>query len=201
MFRSDRRARGALVALLILLALAVGACSQKMRDQPKLNPDEPTTLFASGTSSQPIVADTVPRGYADTDTVFYTGMDAKGQPVTEFPFPITRQDLLRGQEEFNIYCAPCHGRVGNGAGVVVARGFKTPPTYHQDRLRNAPVGHFYDVITNGFGAMPSYGNQIAPRDRWDIVAYIRALQFSQYANVKDLPPEDRQKLQQLQSGG
>jgi len=184
-----------------MLALVVGACAQKMRDQPKLNPDEPTNLFVNGTSSQPLVPDTVPRGYADTDVEFSTGKDASGQLVTEFPFPITKADIERGQERFNIYCAPCHGRVGNGAGVVALRGFPGPPSYHQDRLRNAPVGHFFDVITHGFGTMPSYANQIPTRDRWDIVAYIRALQLSQDAQVSQLPAEDQQKIQQLKSGG
>ncbi len=201
MFRSNRRTRRAMFTLLAVLALFLSACSQKMRDQPKLNPDEATTLLPGGTASQPIVADTVPRGYVNDDVEFTTGKDASGQLVTEFPFPITKQDILRGEERFNIYCAPCHGHVGNGAGVVALRGFPGPPSYHQDRLRNAPVGHFFDVITNGFGRMPSYANQIPPEDRWRIVAYIRALQLSQHADVKSLPAADQQQLQKVQSGG
>ena len=201
MFRSEARARWGEIVVLVLLALVLGACAQKMRDEPKLNPDEPTTFFASGTSSQPLVADTVPRGYAETDVAFFTGKDASGNLVTDFPFPITKQDILRGQERFNIYCAECHGRVGNGGGVVAFRGFPGPPSYHQARLRNAPIGHFFDVMTNGFNKMPSYANQIPPRDRWDIAAYIRALQLSQDATVSQLPAEDQQKIQQLKSGG
>ena len=197
MFRSSRGRRRAidLFALVLVLSLLLAACSQKMRDQPKLNPDEASAFFASGTSSQPPVADTVPRGYVRDDVALFTGKDAAGQDVTEFPFPITRQDILRGEERFNIYCAPCHGRLGNGAGVVVQRGFVAPPTFHQDRLRNAPVGHFFDVITNGLAPMPSYANQVPVRDRWDIIAYIRALQFSQNVSVNNLTPAERQAVE------
>lgn len=201
MYQNKLHYRFAVLSALLMLMLVVGACSQKMRDQPKLNPDEPTTWFANGTSSQPLVADTVPRGFVESDLEFYTGKDASGKDVTVLPFPITKQDLERGQQRFDIYCAPCHGRVGNGSGIVPLRGFPGPPSYHQDRLRNAPDGHLFDVITNGYGNMPSYGTQIPTRDRWDIVAYIRVLQFSQHANVNDLPAEDRQKLQQVRSGG
>lgn len=201
MYQNKQHYRFAVLSALLMLMLVVGACSQKMRDQPKLNPDEPTTWFANGTSSQPLVADTVPRGFVESDLEFYTGKDASGKDVTVLPFPITKQDLERGQQRFDIYCAPCHGRVGNGSGIVPLRGFPGPPSYHQDRLRNTPDGHLFDVITNGYGNMPSYGTQIPTRDRWDIVAYIRVLQFSQHANVNDLPAEDRQKLQQVRSGG
>jgi mono/diheme cytochrome c family protein len=187
------------VSFLVLLALVLTACSQKMRDQPKLGPDEPTNLFANGTSSQLPPADTQARGLLRDDTALFTGKDANGNDVTEFPFPITKDDILRGQERFNIYCAPCHARLGTGGGVVVANGFYTPPTFHDDRLRNAPVGHFFDVITNGLttanASMPSYANQVPARDRWDIIAYIRVLQYSQHAPVNDLTPEDRQKVQ------
>jgi hypothetical protein len=191
---SRRQRRSDLLALIFILPLLLAACSQKMRDQPKLNPDKPTTLFSNGTSSQVPVADTVAKGYLRDDVQLFTGKDAKGNDVTEFPFAITRPDLLRGEERFNIYCAPCHGRLGNGEGTVVLHGFVPPPTFHQDRLRNAPVGHFYDVITNGLAPMPSYANQIPPRDRWEIISYIRALQLSQNANVNDLSPADRQAV-------
>jgi mono/diheme cytochrome c family protein len=166
-----------------------------MRDQPKLNPDETTAFFSNGTSSQVPVADTVPRGYARDDAQLFTGKDAAGNDVTELPFPVTRPDLLRGKERFEIYCVPCHGRIGNGLGIVVQRGFVPPPTFHQDRLRNAPVGHFYDVITNGLPPMPSYANQIPVRDRWEIIAYIRALQLSQNVNVNNLTPAERQAVE------
>lgn len=195
MFRNSRRQRrSSFLALICILPLLLAACSQKMRDQPKLNPDAPTTLFSNGTSSQVPVPDTVAQGYLRDDAELFTGKDAKGNDVTEFPFAITRDDLLRGQQRFNIYCAPCHGQLGNGSGTVVLRGFVPPPTFHQDRLRNAPVGHFYDVITNGLAPMPSYANQIPPRDRWEIIAYVRALQYSQNVNVNDLSPAERQAV-------
>jgi mono/diheme cytochrome c family protein len=182
------------IGFILLLSLLFAGCSQKMRDMPKLNADEPTNLFPNGTSSQLPVQDTVAQGYLRDDVELFTGKDAKGQDVTQFPFPIAKDDLLRGQERFDIYCAPCHGRLGNGMGVVVQRGFVTPPTFHQDRLRNAPVGYLYGVITNGLPPMPSYANQISPRDRWEIIAYIRALQFSQNVNVKDLTPAEQQAV-------
>lgn len=194
MFRSRPGRREGLVFLgLIGLALMVMAC-QPMREQPKFVQDEPTNLFSDGTSTRPLISDTVPRGYLRDDVLLFTGKDANGQDSTEFPFPVTAEILQRGQARFNIYCAPCHGRLGTGGGVVVARGFTTPPTFHSDRLRNAPVGHFYDVISNGFGAMPDYSTQIAPRDRWAIIAYIRALQLSQHATINDVPPDQRAAL-------
>ena len=120
----------------------------------------------------------MPRGFLHEDELLYTGKVGSDMATT-FPFAITRADLDRGQERFNIYCAPCHGRTGEGNGMVVQRGFKAPPSYHIDRLRTAPVGYFFDVITNGFGAMPDYSAQVTPEDRWLIVAYIRALQLTE----------------------
>jgi mono/diheme cytochrome c family protein len=200
--RSARRRRGAsVVGVALAFLLLVSACAQKMRDQPRLDPDAPTTLFANGTAAQAPVDDTVARGFAQTNTELYTGKDAQGNDLTQFPFSITAADMQRGQERYNIYCAPCHGRLGTGGGVVVGHGFTTPPTYHQDRLRNAPVGHFFDVMTHGLNTMPGYANQVSPQDRWRIVAYIRALQFSMNAPANQLPPEDQQKLQALGSGG
>lgn len=194
--RSDGSGRFfSLLALALLVSLVLAGCAQKMREQPKLNPDDPSLFFANGTSSQAPVQDTVARGFLRDDVELFTGKDATGADVTQFPFPITRQDIVRGEERFNIYCAPCHGRLGNGGGIVVAHGFMAPPTFHQDRLRTAPVGHFFDVITNGLTPMPSYANQVSARDRWEIIAYIRTLQFSQNANVNDLPAADRQVLQ------
>jgi mono/diheme cytochrome c family protein len=114
--------------------------------------------------------------------------------VDHVPFPVTRQVLDRGQERFNIYCSPCHGRLGNGLGMIVRRGLKRPPSYHIDRLRQIPIGYFYDVITNGFGAMADYSAQVVPRDRWAIAAYIRVLQYSQMASINDVPPESRSEL-------
>ncbi|HEX9115694.1 MAG TPA: cytochrome c, partial [Anaerolineae bacterium] len=122
------------------------------------------------------------------DTYFYTGMIGK-DVGNVMPFPVTREVLERGRERFNIYCAPCHSRTGDGNGMIVQRGYRRPPSYHIDRLRQAPLGHFFDVITNGFGAMPDYAAQVPPADRWAIIAYIRALQLSQAAPASLMPAE------------
>jgi len=166
-------------------------CRQDMHDQPKYQPLEASKFFDDGRASRPLVEGTVPRSASILD-----GPAGRTNPAEDdfFPFPITAEVLARGQERFNISCAPCHGRLGDGNGMIVQRGFRRPPSYHDARLRDAPVGHFYDVITNGFGAMSSYADQVTPRDRWAIVAYIRALQLSQNAALADLPPEERQKL-------
>jgi len=180
----------------VVLALAaLVACRQDMHDQPKYIPLRPTTFFADGRSARPIIEGTVARGHLNEDTAYYTGRDAAGKLVTEFPFPVTKEIVLRGQERFNIYCTPCHDRTGSGNGMVVRRGFRRPPTYHQDRLREAAVGHFYDVITNGLGAMQDYSAQLPPADRWAVAAYIRALQLSQNASVNDVPDSAKGQLQ------
>jgi len=176
-----------------------------------------------GTSARPQVEGTVARDQLRDDVEFYTGKlrnyqaPAAGQAqapaaqaasapsgqntaqtypgfVTEFPMPITAADLDRGQERFNIYCSVCHGRLGDGSGMIVKRGFRKPPSFHDERLRNAPIGYFFDVETNGFGAMPDYASQIPPEDRWRIISYIRALQLSQRAALADVPASDRGKL-------
>ena len=131
------------------------------------------------------------RGTLDEDSAYYTGKDAKGDDIDAFPIAVDKAFIQRGRQRYDIYCTPCHGAIGNGLGMIVRRGFQQPPSYHIDRLRNAPVGHFYDVITNGYGAMLNYAQQVQPRDRWAIVAYIRALQYSQNANINDLPTEAR----------
>ena len=139
----------------------------------------------------------IARGFLDEDEHLYEGR-VNGQLATTFPFEITADILFRGQERFTIFCTPCHDQVGSGNGMAVRRGFRRgPPSFHIDRLREAPPGHFYDVISNGFGAMNDYAAEIKPRDRWAIVAYIRALQFSQTANIQDLAAQDRQELQRL----
>lgn len=178
---------------LILLALATIACRRDMQDQPKYIPLRPSDFFADGRSARPLPEGTVARGQLRADRVFYTGKSGDTY-VDKLPFPVTRQVLERGHERFNIYCTPCHGRLGNGLGMIVQRGFKRPPSYHIDRLRQVPIGYFYDVITNGFGAMADYSAQVAPRDRWAIAAYIRVLQFSQQASLQDVPPEHRPEL-------
>src|SRR5262249_52733402 len=145
-------------------------------------------VFADGSSARMLVEGTVPRGFLRADAHLYEGK-VNGQPATSFPFLITAADLDRGQERFNIYCSPCHGRTGEGNGMVVQRGFKQAADYHIDRLRQAPVGYFFDVITNGFGAMPDYKMQITPEDRWRVIAYVRALQLSHNAQAADVPAD------------
>lgn len=178
--------------------LLLGAgCRQDMHDQPKYIPLRPSAFFDDGRSQRPLMEGTVARGQLHADQEFYLGK-VKDRPVQEFPFVITREILARGQERFNIYCAPCHGRTGGGRGMIVERGYRAPPSFHIDRLRQAAAGYIYDVITNGFGAMPDYSAQIPPQDRWAIVGYVRALQLSQYASVKDVPPD---RMSTLARGG
>jgi mono/diheme cytochrome c family protein len=178
----------------LALALLTG-CRQDMQDQPKYIPLRPSSFFDDGRSARPLVEGTVARGHLNADTAFYTGK-VDNKPVEAFPFPVTRAVLERGQDRYNIYCSPCHDLLGTGQGMIFRRGFNRPPpqSYHIDRLRQAPPGYFFDVITNGLGAMPDYAAQIEPRDRWAIVAYIRVLQLSQNASVNDVPAEARAEL-------
>jgi mono/diheme cytochrome c family protein len=180
-------------AIFACLVAVSTACRQDMHDQPKYIPLRESTFFGDARSARPVVAGTVARGQLRDDALLYTGKRNKAD-ADVFPFPVTARVMQRGQERFNIFCSPCHGRTGQGDGMVVQRGYRRPPTYHQDRLRQAPVGHFFDVITNGFGAMPDYAVQIRAEDRWAIVAYIRALQLSEHAAVADVPDADRGKL-------
>ena len=178
---------------LALVAVLSSACRQDMHDAPRFDPLEATTLFHTNASAQPIVAGTVARGQLNADELLHTGkIDGKDADV--FPFPITRADLDRGEERFNIYCAPCHGRTGEGNGMVVQRGYRQAANYHIDRLRTIPVGYLVDVITNGFGAMPDYRAQIPAEDRWRIVAYVRALQLSRHATTADVPAAEMERL-------
>ncbi|MGB9233386.1 MAG: cytochrome c [Terriglobales bacterium] len=187
------------IACLCLAALAVAGCRLDMHIQPKYLPYEPTTFFSDGRSERPVVEGTVARGHLRLDELFYTGKE-NGVEADEFPFPITKADLQRGQERYNIYCSPCHDYVGNSYGFIVRRGFPLPASYHIQRLREAPAGHFYGVITNGMGAMYSYADRIDPVDRWRIVAYIRVLQASRNAHLSDVPQAERQKLTQQRTG-
>jgi mono/diheme cytochrome c family protein len=171
-----------------------------MHNQPKYRGLRPSAFFADGSSARPLIEGTVARGTLQEDEAFFTGKIDK-VTVKEFPFPVDDKVVERGQERFNIYCSPCHDRTGGGNGMVVQRGFKQPPSFHIDRLRNADVGYFFDVMTNGFGAMPDYRAQVAPRDRWAIVAYIRALQYSQNAPSTDVPGGDPTKVPQPSSPG
>ncbi|RUA16496.1 MAG: cytochrome c [Clostridia bacterium] len=186
-----------LIGAILLLALLLSSCTMDMKKQPHYESYEASAFFVDGSSARPLVADTVPHGQARLDDMLYTGM-VDGSYAEEFPFPITKEDIQRGHERYDIYCAPCHGMTGAGDGMIVQRGFKQPPSLNQDRLRDAAPGYFYYAIDNGFGAMPSYANRIPVRDRWLIIAYIRALQLSQHASVSDLPQADQAKLEATQ---
>lgn len=191
----------ALGFLLLAYCIIAAGCRYDMQDQPKYKYYKQSDFFSDGRASRNLVEGTVPRGHLRDNKAFFTGKidnpnlnvqpqtttDASGNTlvtsfpndIDEFPVPVTKELIDRGQERFNIYCIVCHGPLGYGDGMVVRRGFPKPPTYHDDRLRNAPVGHFFDVMTNGWGRMNSYAAQVPPADRWAIVAYIRALQLSQ----------------------
>ncbi len=174
------------VVLLVLIALTT-ACRIDMHVQPRENPLSRSDFYTDKRSARPLVEGTIARGQLHADSYFYTGKIGNN-PGDVMPFPVTKEVLERGRERFNIYCAPCHSRVGDGNGFVPSRGFsRMPPSYHIPRLQKAPLGYFFDVMTNGFGIMPDYASQIPPEDRWKIVAYIRALQLSQSATMNDVP--------------
>jgi hypothetical protein len=185
-------------------ALSLSACRQDMHDQPKYKPYRASDFFPDHRSARDPVEGTVAQGQLHEDTYFQTGKvgNAFGDAL---PFPVVLEEsdparaehlleLKRGEERFNIYCTPCHDRTGSGNGMVVRRGYRRPPSFHIDRLRQAPNGYIFDVITNGFGAMPDYSAQVPVKDRWAIVAYIRALQLSQNATLADVPVSDRDAL-------
>lgn len=195
--------RFAISTLIVGLGLTLG-CRQDMHDQAKYEPLEANPLFANDMASRPLVANTVPRGFLRDDTAFYTGLDDSRQPLDAFPMKALRERwpqgetlsdtemnralLLRGKKRFDTFCAPCHDSVGTGNGAIVQRGYKRPPSLHEDRLREALPGYFVNVMTEGFGQMSSYAPQISPQDRWAVAAYIRALQLSQNARLAELPP-------------
>jgi len=209
--------RASVLIPLVFLALLAGCDRLDMYDQPRYEPLEESDFFGDGLSARPLVEGTIPRGGLRDDEPFYTGKD-QGKLVRQIPeaafraihvraphrfaspydetdrAALRRALLERGRERFDIYCAVCHGRTGDGNGMIVRRGFRKPPSYHIDRLRNASAGHFYDVMTNGFGAMASYASRIDVADRWAIVAYIRALQLSQNAPLDDVPEDQRDLL-------
>jgi mono/diheme cytochrome c family protein len=178
---------------LLVAGILLSGCRQDMHDAPRYDPLEVSTVLPKGSSAQPLVAGTVPRGFLREDEHLNLAK-VNGAVATTFPFAMTRADLDRGQERFNIYCAPCHGGTGEGDGMVVRRGFKKPPSYHTAALRDAPVGHFFNVMTSGFGAMQDYSSQVTVEDRWRIAAYIRVLQLSQHATAGDIPAAEMQKL-------
>jgi mono/diheme cytochrome c family protein len=185
-----------LLAALFLCLFAIAGCGtlrQDMANEPRENPLSPSSFFKDDRSARPLIDNTVMRGTIALDPLFIP------KDSNAFPLPLTQELLARGQDRYNIFCSPCHGLQGDGNGMVAMRGMKHPPTYHQDRLRNVPVGYLFDVITNGFGAMNDYSMQLTPRDRWAVVSYVRALQLSRNAPVNELPANLKEKL--LAAGG
>jgi mono/diheme cytochrome c family protein len=187
------RAMTARISAFCLLLSAFLGCRQKMAVQPRYDPLEPSDFFADHMAARPRIAGTVARGEVAIAGPAATGK-INGVDVDGYPFPVTTAVMNRGQERFNIYCSPCHGRLGDGNGMIPSRGYRRPPSYHTDALRTAKTGHFFDVMTNGFGAMPSYAPQVSVQDRWAIIAYIRALQLAHNATVNELTAEERGKL-------
>lgn len=182
-------------AMMVLgLALCSAACRQDMQDQPKYKPLHASNFFADHRSERPQIDGTIARGHLRLDEARYLGKSGSND-VAVFPWPITRRDLARGQQRYDIYCSPCHSRVGDGLGMIVRRGFRQPPSYHIQRLKDAPVGHYFDVITNGYGAMPSYASRVSPDDRWRVIAYVRALQFAEGATLADVPQDQRNNIE------
>ncbi len=190
-------------SLLVAAICFLAACRQDMHDQPRYKPLAATEFFGDGRSARPEVEGAIAWGrdslaepdasYVRVNNPRYTGKQ-DNEDIDYFPFEITRADVQRGQQRFNIYCSPCHSRIGDGNGMVVRRGYRQAASYHTDKLINAPVGHFFDVMTSGFGAMPSYGSRVPPDDRWRIAAYIRVLQLSEAAPLDAVPPDHRGDL-------
>ena len=190
---AGRKAGPATVAVLLAVA-AVAGCRQDMHDAPRIEPYEANAFFPDQRGSRTAPPGTVARGWLREDEALHTGK-VDGQVVDTIPFAVTHDDLKRGQQRFNIYCSPCHGRLGDGQGMVVQRGLRQAASYHNDRLRQERIGYFFEVATNGFGAMQGYAEQVPVRDRWLIAAYVRALQFSQNAKIDDVPAERRGALE------
>ena len=188
MIKSSRTGIPRLICLASTVLLAGCSLKQDMALQPKNRPLSPSDFFGDGRSARPLVENTVARGSVQEDEM------AVPKDSNTFPLPMNQALLERGENRYKVFCSPCHGLQGDGNGMVAMRGMKHPPSYHQDRLRQASNGYVYDVITNGFGAMLSYSAQVPPRDRWAIVAYIRALQLSRNAKLSDLPPDLREKV-------
>jgi mono/diheme cytochrome c family protein len=186
---------GAMICALLILT----GCAQQMADQPRVDPLDASDFFPDGQSARPLLPDTVARSSLHTDELLYTGK-LGGKIADVFPFPVTDALLARGQARYDIFCSECHDRAGTGNGLVVQRGFSHPPSFHIDRLRAAPVGYLFDVITNGLRAMPAYSIQISAQDRWAIIAYVRALQLGQHAPLADVPTDQRAQLDQAGAG-
>jgi mono/diheme cytochrome c family protein len=177
----------------VLACLVLAGCRQDMHDAPSYDPLQASAFFPNGQASRMPVANTVARGQLRDDEHLNTGRVA-GQLVAEFPMPVTAEVMARGRDRFAVFCTPCHGATAEGDGMVVQRGFRRPPSFHEERLRTEPVGYFFDVMTNGFGAMQDYASQLPVSDRWAIAAYIRALQLSQRATLADVPADRRGEL-------
>ncbi|MDZ4803641.1 MAG: cytochrome c [Candidatus Eisenbacteria bacterium] len=192
---SARLTRTLLFGTSLLALLSLTACHRDMRDQHKYRGFRESSFFADGRSVRPAVPGTIPVGYLRSDTLFYTGKIA-GKPADMFPFTIDKTVLERGRNRFNIYCSPCHDFTGSGNGMIVQRGHKVPPSFHIQRLREAPAGYFFDVITNGFGNMYDYSYQIRPEDRWAVVAWVRTLQTAGRGSLSNVPPAERAGLDQ-----
>lgn len=196
-----------ILLLVALLAVLIAGCGQGrpsdnsplsvdrgMATQPKNKPFGESRFYSDGSAMRLPVPGTVAQGYLNDDVAYLTGKDEKGNFVKSVPVSITRSLLKRGQERFDIYCSPCHSRLGDGKGIMITRGYLPPPTFHDERMRKLPEGHIFDVISHGIRNMPSYGHQISVSDRWAIVAYMRALQKSQNARIEDIPAELRQGI-------
>jgi hypothetical protein len=181
------------LACAVVVPVLAASCRQKMAEQPKYKPLASSDFFPDRRASRPLPPGTVARGHLNEDSLLYTGKVA-GELADAFPFPVTREVLDRGRERYEIFCSPCHSRLGDGRGMVVRRGFPPAQSFHIDRLREAKPGYYFDVITNGFGRMQGYAAQIPPRDRWAIVSYVRALQLSHHATLEDVPQENRADL-------
>jgi mono/diheme cytochrome c family protein len=190
---SRRREWG--IGLLLLVLLASGGCTQDMKNQAKERPLRASNFYRDGASSRPLPKGTVPRGFLRADDTYYKGIGPDGTFVKKFPVTVDAKLLERGRQRFEIFCTPCHGRLGDGRGMVVRRGFKQPPSYHSDRLRGMPPGYFFDVITNGFGQMSSYASQVPPSDRWAIAAYVRTLQLSRHVELSKLSPAEQNEIE------
>ena len=200
MSRSAAAKRGLFVCLATALFMLSG-CRTDMHTDPKFRPLDKSDFYPDWRASRSLVAGTIPRGNLRADSYLYTGMTAPNQPGNEMPFPVTREVLERGRERFNIYCTPCHSSLGDGNGMIVQRGYRRPPSFYDEKRMQAPLGHFFDVISNGFGAMPDYAAQVPVKDRWAIAAYIRALQLSQHATLADVPPGQAISAAQPAAGG
>ncbi|MGB5660799.1 MAG: cytochrome c [Thermoanaerobaculia bacterium] len=188
------RANPTAICVMLAVALTSGACRQDMHDQAKYEPLEESSFFDNGMASRPLIEGTIAREMPTQETAFHTGRTPNDEFVTELPMELERALLDRGRSRFDAFCSLCHGQTGDGLGMIVRRGFKQPTSFHDQRLRESPVGYYFDVMSNGFGQMSSYASQIPAQDRWAIAAYISALQLSQNIPVDSLSAEEQQQL-------